>query len=364
MGSLGLELGVGWKNVAMAFAVFVAFLLGWRPKLWSGRAGSTSGILARSSAQDWLVVGYLCSLLVATLLGSGDRKGTALAWLCFDLMVVGSAIGFTRSREPRGFWLPVLYRLSLFFAVFATFLQLHYILPTVTTRALDEQIYAFDMTVFGFEPSFIFDSFTSKALTEWFSFFYFGYYAMVLLHVFPIMFWERRAKILAAFSLGILFLFCTGHLLYLVVPGSGPYDAFRTRFANQLPSGFWWNLVQNTVEAGDSGARKDIFPSLHTAVPLFMAGFSLKYRRMSPFRYSWPVVVLCASQIVLSTMYLRWHYLLDVLAGTALALASLRVSDFASSEGRFRAENGLPSIFPEIGSNRKTVNSRRSSPRS
>ena len=75
--------------------------------------------------------------------------------------------------------------------------------------------------------------------------------------------------------------------------------------------------MRETVDAG--GAQKDIFPSLHTAVPTFIAIFSFRHRRLVPFKYSWPVMAFVATQIIIATLFLRWHYLVDVVAGLTLA---------------------------------------------
>jgi membrane-associated phospholipid phosphatase len=86
--------------------------------------------------------------------------------------------------------------------------------------------------------------------------------------------------------------------------------------------------VQATV--ADVGAQKDIFPSLHTAVPTMLTLFAFRYRRDSwPLRWSWPLVGFAASQIIGATMFLRWHYLIDICAGISLAALAVWFSDRA-----------------------------------
>jgi hypothetical protein len=79
--------------------------------------------------------------------------------------------------------------------------------------------------------------------------------------------------------------------------------------------------VQATVTG--AGAQKDIFPSLHTAAPTYFALFSLRYRHSAPYKYTWPITAFCASQIICATMFLRWHYLVDIFAGITLATVAL-----------------------------------------
>jgi membrane-associated phospholipid phosphatase len=78
--------------------------------------------------------------------------------------------------------------------------------------------------------------------------------------------------------------------------------------------------VFDTVAAG--GAQKDVFPSLHTAVPVWFALFAWGRARTSGSR-AWlagaVVLSFFAFNIVCSTIVLRWHYAVDVIAGLSLA---------------------------------------------
>jgi hypothetical protein len=232
----------------------------------------------------------------------------------------------------------------------ASFFQLREILPAVSPWSDDARIYAFDLRVFGVEPSVWLDRFVSPATTEWFAFFYFLYFAILTVHVLPMLFWQRNVQLLSRFSIGVLLLFMIGHLLYMVVPGWGPYWYLSGVFRHGLSGGAFWKLVREAVDAG--GAQKDIFPSLHTAVPTFLAIFSFRHRRLLPFKYSWPVIVFFATQIITATMFLRWHYLVDVVAGIVLAaVASLLGQRIADWEHARRKRLGvqlawMPLVYP------------------
>jgi len=111
----------------------------------------------------------------------------------------------------------------------------------------------------------------------------------------------------------------------MIVPGYGPYRYLAADFKHELSGGLFWGLVKSAVSAG--GAQKDIFPSLHTAAPTFFALFSFRYRKVAPFKYTWPIVAFCASQIICATMFLRWHYLVDICAGITLATTALLLGE-------------------------------------
>jgi hypothetical protein len=183
------------------------------------------------------------------------------------------------------------------------------------------------------------------------------YFLIVVAHVLPMLFWVRDDEVVESFGIGILLVFLTAHLLYMLVPGWGPYWYLNGSFSHELRGGTFWRLVRDAVEAG--GAQKDIFPSLHTAAPTFFAWFSFHHRKRPPFKYTWPVIAFLTTQIILATMFLRWHYLVDVIAGLALAGTACTLGHrIARWERAKRARLGLqaawtPLVYPSFGLDRR-----------
>jgi membrane-associated phospholipid phosphatase len=106
----------------------------------------------------------------------------------------------------------------------------------------------------------------------------------------------------------------------------------------------------NTVAEG--GALKDIFPSLHTAAPTFIALYSFRNRALPPYRYTWPLVLFFAMNIIVATMFLRWHWIVDVVAGLVLAIASQVVGVVMTRfELDRRARYHLGSTWPTFDGN-------------
>jgi PAP2 superfamily len=313
--------------------------------------GSAIGLVHSFASQDWITLGYLTTLLLALALGTGPHRGDCIVRVAADMgafLVVLVAV-----RLPLLRWgamsTALLYRAALMGTLLASFFQLREILPAVSPWYLDDRIYAFDLRVFGFEPSVALDRFVSPATTEWFAFFYFLYFLILSVHVFPMML-QRDEVLLSRFAVGILMLFMTAHILYMAVPGWGPYWYLKGVFRHDLQGGLFWRLVREAVDAG--GAQKDIFPSLHTAAPTFMTIYSIRHRRYLPFRYTWPVVTFLATQMILATMFLRWHYLVDVVAGLMLATtASILSQRIADWERERRVRLGvqpawMPLVYP------------------
>jgi hypothetical protein len=277
---------------------------------------------------DWLISVYFVLLFVGVLFGAGPDRMLAGRIVLEHIVALALGLALTRGAVLRrgGFWSALVYRLTLFTTVFSSYFELRVILPASAPRSVDATLYAIDLDVFHYEPALAWDRFVDPHLTEWFSFFYFGYFFLLALHVLPFMFLGRNLAILARFATAIFFTFCCGHLLYILVPGFGPYRFFAGSFTHELHGGVFWGLVQATVDG--AGAQKDIFPSLHTAVPTMFTVLAYRFRKeFLPFRWSWPIVGFCTSQIVIATMYLRWHYLIDICAGLTLAFLAVWVAD-------------------------------------
>jgi membrane-associated phospholipid phosphatase len=309
-------------------------------------APSFRTFLRTLAVQDVIVLAYLVALLLASLAGTGPRRAAAIVGVLGDIVALSLGLVLGRGGRAPPRLAAVAYRVGLFSAVFGSFSQLQLILPTARTTQVDAPLYAFDKAVFGFEPAEALDRFVTSATTEWFSFFYFGYFFLLAVHVFPALVAARNMRRLSELSFGILALFCIGQLLYILVPGYGPYHHLAGSFTHELQGPVWWRLVRATVDAGEVTSRTDIFPSLHTAAPTYLALFALRHRRASPYRYVWLPLCFFASQIVVSTMFLRWHYLVDVIAGLALAAAVHAVAArVVRWETRRRAALGIAPVW-------------------
>jgi len=305
--------------------------------------------LRQFASQDWVLAGYLTLLLLALSVGTGTNRSACIARVSADLGFFLFVLALVRGPVLRwgGAASSLVYRTAIIGTLLSSFFQLREILPAVSPWTDDARIYAFDLRVFGFEPSVVLDRYVAPNTTEWFAFFYFLYFLVLCVHVLPMVYWQRDPNLLGRFATGLLLIFTSAHLLYMVVPGFGPYWYLKGTFHHDLQGGTFWRLVREAVEAG--GAQKDIFPSLHTAVPTYFAIFSFRHRARAPFKFSWPVIAFVATQIIIATMFLRWHYLVDVVAGLALATAGSLVGQaVADWERAKRARLGLQPVWTPL----------------
>lgn len=298
--------------------------------------------------QDYIVFFYLLVLNVAVLNAppSAHRTSQLANVFALSLLHLGTVAAVRTGWLSHRLLAPLLYRVVTYGCVQVTYFMFADLLPLVNPRALDTQLYHLDLALFGVEPAVYFDRFVNSFTTEWFAFFYFSYFFVLAMHVLPILFASRSRRMFTEFTLGMIVLFCAGHTLYMLVPGYGPYKAMPEVFQHELTPGFWWNTTKALV--AESGAQKDIFPSLHTAAPTFILLFQFHRRGEAPFKYTWPLVGFFAVNIIIATMFLRWHYVIDVVAGLCLGVAAHVISAKVSERDVNRREAlGLQPSWPE-----------------
>lgn len=298
--------------------------------------------------QDVILLGYLAVVmvaLVATSRGHQIATEVCVRRVCFDAALLSIGAFVARRAGVTARVGGVVYRACLVGVLVDSYLMLRDLLPLVRSDTVDAQLHALDVRLFGVEPSLWLERFNRPDVIEWFAFFYFSYFAIAFAYMtFGI--WVRRAdRATTELAIGVLLVFCIGQLGYLAVPGFGPVRHLAEQFHGPVRGGFFWSCVEHTVAAG--GANKDVFPSLHTAAPTFFTLFAAR-RAFETKHWGWRIAALVtgffAANIIVSTMLLRWHYAIDVVAGLALAtFAAAFAPRLARAEVRLRTKLALRS---------------------
>lgn len=248
------------------------------------------------------------------------KARAAIRMTALALTVVGCILALRRGMVPSPRLAALVYRAGVLGGVLGPYFVLRDLAPVVSPHSLDHGLFALDVALFGGEPAVWMQRLVTPASTEWFSFFYLGYFWLLAGYTLPIAFGVDREPLIAEFATGMILVYCVGQTLYLVVPGFGPHAAFPELFTEPLPGGRWHDVLMRTVAA--AGCKQDIFPSLHTAGPLFLTLFAFRHRREPWLRVAWPITAFLTANIVVATLLLRWHYAIDVVAGAALGIAA------------------------------------------
>jgi membrane-associated phospholipid phosphatase len=169
--------------------------------------------------------------------------------------------------------------------------------------------------IYAVEGSFVasLQDVVPDALVGFFSVMYMFGFPYLLVTAFGLYFLsptQRRFKeLLVAFALNTLI----GSVFYTVFIAYGP--------RNHLSSvdGLMYQFYPQTQElTAEISANTNVFPSLHTSLAVIVLLFAWRSRRTYPRWFS--IAAPVATFVVFSTMYLGIHWLVDVVAGIALAV--------------------------------------------
>lgn len=192
---------------------------------------------------------------------------------------------------------------------------------------LDPQFIRIEAAVFGCQPSLAFmEHLPYLAVSELFYMAYFSYYLMIV-GVGVALYCRDRRQFFHYLSI-ICFVFYVCYLIYIFLPVIGPRIFFREFMDYQLPPDVHPAVAPSFPAAVKVGVFYRImawiyrvfeapgaaFPSSHVAVAISTLFFSFRYLR--PIR--WPHLVLVAL-LCLATVYCRYHYVVDVVAGALTA---------------------------------------------
>jgi membrane-associated phospholipid phosphatase len=197
-----------------------------------------------------------------------------------------------------------------------TYKELTYLIPLVNPRQYDAELASLDYQMLGAHATLWLERFTFPLLTEILQICYACYYFLPI--ILGAVLWRKGWFDRFYFFVFIIVLaFYLSYIGYITVPVIGPRFYPPIQEAQSFPlSGVW--LYQSIREMLDEaeGRTFDCFPSGHTALTLLVLYYARRFHRRT-FWWMLPV----GSALVFSTVYLRYHYVIDVLAGVLLALA-------------------------------------------
>jgi membrane-associated phospholipid phosphatase len=240
-------------------------------------------------ARDWSLVFLGCALTGAVLFSWAEHDPTPWRWRV-RLLFYPAAMGIS------------------FYAMGAA-------VPLLGNPKVDGLLLAWDRILLGETPSIAWEPWLRPwledlAMAGYLFFFYYliagpGHYCL------------RDLRLFRKCMVGLFTLYGLAFLGYTFLPAAGPhiYLAFKTPLHGWLLD---WTL--GTVNRGSNSL--DVFPSVHVAASLYLLAFDWKHWR----RRFWWVLLPCL-MLCFATVYLRFHYFVDLLAAVMVALAGWWIAE-------------------------------------
>ena len=300
----------------------------------NGDEATVKGLL---SPADKVVIAYLV-IIAALILVFSYRialRAQLIAIHAALILVIILIARWARS-SPLGQFIRGWYPVAL---IPATYKELSYLIPLVHPRDYDAELAMIDHRIFGTHPTIWLERVTWPPLTEFLQITYATYYFWPI--VLGAVLWRKRWFDKYHFWVFIVALgFYLSYLGYLAVPATGPRFLPLIRDAQTKPlEGLWlYQTIRQTLDKAE-GITRDCFPSGHTEITLLVLYYARRFHRRT-FRW----IIVPGSALIISTVYLRYHYVIDVFAGALLAIAVILVANplYRALGGKWRkAEGGL-----------------------
>jgi membrane-associated phospholipid phosphatase len=200
--------------------------------------------------------------------------------------------------------------------------ELTYLIPRIHARDFDGALAAIDYRVFGAHPTVWLERLTWPPLTELLQLCYPTYYVLPI--ILGAVIWRSGNRERYRFWVFVVtFGFYISYLGYIAVPAIGPRFLSEIVGAQTKPltGVFLFQVVREALDRAE-GLTRDCFPSGHTEMTLL----TLYYARRFHHKTFWFFLPL-GTAIILSTVYLRYHYVIDVAAGVVLAFLIVVVAE-------------------------------------
>ncbi|MYA32433.1 MAG: hypothetical protein F4164_13995 [Gemmatimonadales bacterium] len=279
---------------------------------------------------DRAAIGYLgCTGLVSLAFGGLTGGGIAAAHAI-------AVFGITRlaAWHPRA-GLAAIARAA--YAVLLTpllYAELAVLNRFLTQRYFDATVQAWDAAMFGGQPSIgLSASLPWLPFSEVLHLGYFAYYAIVPTAILGV-FATRGLEAMQRTALAVAVAFFVSYLIFMFFPVAGPRYEFA-RIGGEIGEGTLFGIVHGILEAGSS--KGTAFPSSHIAASL--AGVVAAGREDR--RWFW-LLIIPELALTAGTVYGRFHYAADALAGILLGLLVCAVLRAVEPRGVRAAEGGQP----------------------
>lgn len=234
--------------------------------------------------------------------GDVQRVAAVVVVIAFVILIARFRPSWTLLRDglPFGFCI-------------AIYTNLHDTIHFANPHDIHDALIAIDGWLFGVQPCVWVQQFIHPWLTEIFSFCYMLFFLWAPL-VAAVLYFQGKKTEFRNTLVSVILCFYTGYFLYIIFPAAPPRITLEHMFTVRFDGTPIADAALKMISVLPSDSRA-AFPSLHCAVTLLALLFAWKYSRT----LFWIILPFCVG-LILSTIYLRHHYVIDDVAGFALGI--------------------------------------------
>ncbi len=204
--------------------------------------------------------------------------------------------------------------------VLLIFDSLEFIVHNINPNDIDPILIQIDYMIFNGHPTLMLEKIMHPLLTDFMQLAYSTYYFIPIIFGIILLKTNKREEFNKSLFL-ILLCFYLSYIGYLLFPALGPRFALKELHSTALKGFLIAEPIHNLLNQLE-GIKRDAFPSGHTAVTLLILYLAYNFNRIY-FWICFPIVL----SLLFSTVYCRYHYFVDVVAGIILTIFTILIGE-------------------------------------
>ena len=194
----------------------------------------------------------------------------------------------------------------------AIYTNLHDTIPFANAADVQNVLIKIDQWMFGVQPCVWAEQFINPTLTDIFILAYANYFVLNVI-VALVLYIQKRYQEFRYALVTTIICYYIGYFLFILFPAAPPRIVLKPLFTVTL-YGQALEPIKHAIEISAQHSR-GAFPSLHCAISFISLFFAYRY-----IKWLFWVMIPMVIMLVLSTIYLRHHYVIDLIAGLILSV--------------------------------------------
>ncbi|GBE06780.1 MAG TPA: phosphatase PAP2 family protein [Nitrospirae bacterium] len=270
---------------------------------------------------DILTFGFILLLSAVTIIFIRQIPDAHIILSVYTALAVTLVILILLKKRYNGKALTFTYHLVYpYLAVVLIFDSLGRLIRYINPATYDHLLIRLDYMIFGAHPTVLFESVTSPIITELLQYAYISYYFLPIILGTALIVKNKDAELERSIFLVVL-CFYLSYVGYILVPAIGPRFTMHHLQSFDLHGVLLRDIIDSTLSVLE-GIKRDAFPSGHTAVTLVVLSLAFRFQR--PLFWIFLPFVL---GLIVSTVYLRYHYVVDIIGGILLFLFTMYIGE-------------------------------------
>jgi len=278
------------------------------------------GIILKQRPADTVTIVFLLFLAVLTATFYQDvPKAPFLINLYSTLVIIQiMLIKFQNKNRFTGLFYNIIFPILCVLLIFDS---LEWVVHYINPEDVDPVLIKLDYMIFGNHPTIMLEKVMNPLLTDLLQISYTSYY-FIPISFGIVLFLNGQKREFNRTLFLILFCFYLSYLGYILFPALGPRFTIDHLQSVKFQGLLITEPIQELLNRLE-GIKRDAFPSGHTAVTLVVLYLAYRFDQRF-FRIFLPIVV----SLIFSTVYCRYHYVVDVIAGIGLTVLTVLLGEW------------------------------------